>query len=86
MLAPPNFDTFRPQKCVLTANQSIGMLLLSMLFLGVTTAAENETIRFQVRSLVVDANEGIAAGDLDGDDKIDIAVAGKSGTRVLFQE
>ena len=38
---------------------------------------------FDVKFLVIDANEGCDITDLDGDGKLDV-VAGKEGTQILF--
>jgi len=40
-------------------------------------AAESDGLRFQVKTLVVDGNEGMVSGDIDGDGKLDL-VAGRS--------
>jgi hypothetical protein len=45
---------------------------------GICTIADpSESVKFESRLLCIDANEGIAAGDVDGDGKIDL-VAGRN--------
>lgn len=48
--------------------------LLAMLFLRFApTSAEPTGLRFEIKALVVDANEGIAVADLNQDGKLDVA-------------
>lgn len=56
--------------------------VLGLLWLATDDAhgADGETLTFDKRVLAVDANEGIAAGDIDGDGKVDL-VAGRSWFR-----
>ncbi len=68
---------FLRQKRILNRFQSVAVILLLTSIPGAIIAAEGETIRFRAQPLVVDANEGIAAGDVDGDGKMDL-VAGRS--------
>mgnify|MGYP001812793983 CR=1 FL=1 len=51
-----------------------GLLLLTVSFADRSLA--NEPVRFSVKMLALDANEGIAAGDVDGDGQTDL-VAGR---------
>lgn len=56
-----------------------GLLAASMIAAFCSTAArggDGDSLRFRIQPLTVDANEGIAAGDVDGDGKIDL-VAGR---------
>ena len=52
----------------------------------VSTSGADEPIAFRVRQLMLDANEGAATGDIDGDSKSEIAVAGNSGASLLLAE
>jgi len=50
------------------------------------SAEETEGLKFTVRCLMVTPNEGCAVADVDNDGKLDIAVAGKSGTYLIANE
>ena len=59
-------------------------ILIALSCCSTPALAQDADPRYAVKLLTIDANEGIAAGDVDGDGKCDVAVAGKSGTYILF--
>ncbi len=65
-------SVLRQSVCLLAA--AIGSLQLH------ASPANGEDLRFRIQPLVIDANEGIAAGDIDGDGKTDL-VSGRSWYR-----
>jgi hypothetical protein len=77
MLAPARAPALMPRQNVFFRLSSLATFFVAVACLGNGEAAENKTIRFRAQPLVVDANEGIAAGDVNGDGKPDL-VAGRS--------
>lgn len=63
-----------PHHCSIAATLFCACSVLSC---SSATAEQPTALRFKIIPLAVDANEGIAAGDVDGDGKIDL-VAGRS--------
>ncbi|QDT09607.1 FG-GAP repeat domain-containing protein [Planctomycetes bacterium K23_9] len=58
-------------------NTAFPFVLLAVLFASVSSAIADETVQFTVRQLTIDGNEGMAAGDIDGDGSLDL-VAGRN--------
>lgn len=56
------------------------VVLFSPIPMAMPSNADDDNLQFDVRLLTVDANEGIAAGDIDGDGKLDV-VAGRNWFR-----
>lgn len=52
-------------------------LMIAMVFTGIQTTVAADAVEFSVRMLALDANEGIVAGDVDGDGAVDL-VAGRN--------
>lgn len=61
----------------MTKNFAIGFIVLGI---AVATAGANHPVRFDIRLLAVDGNEGCDIADIDGDGKLDV-VAGRNWYR-----
>lgn len=63
----------------------LGLICLSSVFPAPSIAAEKPGgVRFSKLCLMVNPNEGCVVADLNGDTRPDIAVAGKTGTWLLW--
>lgn len=79
---PSRFPVVLPKRPAMQINRLVLIVALPLVsgFLGANQSQSKEPVRFKVQMLALDANEGIAAGDVDGDGKTDL-VAGRQWFR-----